>query len=329
MFKWIMWLLKWIGRIFKLIAWVFKRTARIIIVLLLVGSLALNVAILTIAPVALLASNIIESVIDYIPITSIKGTKPVYSQLKTRNSELAKKNSTLKADIEVKKKTITTANDTIAKQSDELAKLSGKVKNREASIAKKLATLSLRRNELNDANETIEKLTRLSGNNPVKYRGKIKPALDAINDTSIRIFRRTAVRVSRDVGSLAGQSIPYIGIAALVAATAWDLKDSCDTITDIQELEKAFGIPSDNADKICGIKTPTATEVWQSVKESPGAAWKKATELITDLPDFSTTWGATKEFIPDLPDFSSVWEKTKELLNPTKWWDWIKDESDN
>ena len=301
---------------FRIIKW----AIRIVAVLLVIGSLSLTAGVLMFSSVALLVSNTIEAV---------GGAKTVYSKLTTKVKVQEGKITTLSNDLTDKNKKLKVANNKITKQSNKIIKLGGKVKNLESSIAKKFALLKVRNNELKVANGTIDGLTHLSGAKLVKYRGNIKPALSVIDDTTIRIFRRTAARATRDVGSLAAQSIPYIGIAALVGATAWDLKDSCDTVKDIQELKKAFKLKLDDENKVCGIKRPSVTEVWQSVKKSPSAAWKKAQEFLPDLPDFSNTWSSIKNIMPNLPSFSPAWEKTKELLNPKKWWNSIMGEPDN
>ena len=280
---------------FRIMKWII----RIVAVLLVVGSLSLTAGVLMFSSVALLVSNTIEAV---------GGAKTVYSKLTTKVKVQEGKITTLSNDLTDKNKTLKVAKNKIAKQSDEIVKLGGKVKNLETSLAKKFATLKVRKNEIKVANAKIKKLS-LSGVNLVKYRGKIKPALSVINDTTIRIFRRTAARATRDVGSLAAQSIPYIGIAALVGATAWDLKDSCDTVKDIQELKKAFKLKLDDESKICGLKVPSTAEVLNKASVFSKETWDGAKEFIPDL--------------PDLPDISPILDKSK------GWWDSIMGEPDN
>ncbi|MCA8835380.1 MAG: hypothetical protein K8953_09880 [Proteobacteria bacterium] len=283
---------------FRIMKWII----RIVAVLLVVGSLSLTAGTLMFSSVAFLVSNTIEAV---------SGAKTVYSKLTTKTKVQADKITTLSNDLTDKNKKLKTANNKITKQSDEIIKLGGKVKNLESNIAKKFALLKVRNDELKVANGTIDGLTRLSGAKLVKDRGNIKPALEAISDTSNRIFNRSVIRAGRNVGSLAGQAIPYVGIAALVIATGWDLQDSCDTVTDIQELQKAFGEKPNDKNKVCGLEVPSKEELWQSVKDSPQKAWE-----------------ATKNVMPDLPSFSSAFEKTKEWLNPKGWLDWFTGKPD-
>ncbi len=178
---------------FRIIKWIM----RIIFALLLIGSLALNVGILMIGGVAAIASNVIESVIDYSPVKSVRGTKTVYSKM----------------------------------------------------------------------NAEISKTTNL-------------------------IVKRTVHSTTRDLGAMVGQSIPYIGVAAIVGATVWDLQDSCDTVTDLQELHNKLGFPLKNeaeVTKVCGLEVPSKEEVWQSVKDLPKATLNKAKEWI-DPVEWQNWW---------------------------------------
>ncbi|TKA97604.1 hypothetical protein FAZ78_05300 [Cereibacter changlensis] len=120
----------------------------------------------------------------------------------------------------------------------------------------------------------------------VSYRGERIPLRDAVHDTSTRISDRVARATARNVGSTFGEGLPFVGIGIIVAATAWELKDACDMMKEMRELDAAFN--PDRAikdDEICGITPPTKEEIWQTVSSSPSAAWENALETYDDLPD--------------------------------------------
>lgn len=141
----------------------------------------------------------------------------------------------------------------------------------------------------------------------VTYRGKKKLLGEAVQDTTKRVARRTAVGASRNVASTFGEAIPVMGIAVVVGATAWELKDACDTMNDLHELDVAIDPSKANAEEVsevCGLKVPTKEEIWAKVKASPGEAWAKAKGVMPELPempDMSESWGKVKEAMPDLP----------------------------
>jgi hypothetical protein len=122
----------------------------------------------------------------------------------------------------------------------------------------------------------------------VTYRGKKKLLGDAVQDTTERVARRTAVGASRNVASTFGEAIPVVGIAVVVAATAWELKDACATMKDLHELDVAIDptrANSGDVSEVCGLKVPSKGEIWAKVKASPGEAWAKAKAALPDLPE--------------------------------------------
>lgn len=123
----------------------------------------------------------------------------------------------------------------------------------------------------------------------VKYRGQQRLMSEAVQDTTSRVYRRSAAAAIRSTSSMAAEAIPVIGIAAIVGITAWDLKDSCDTMKDLRELEQAFSPDAaiePEVGEVCGMTMPTQDEVYQSVRSSPRLAWQAAKSYVRELPEF-------------------------------------------
>ena len=55
----------------------------------------------------------------------------------------------------------------------------------------------------------------------------------------------------------------------MIAITALDVKDGCDTVRDINEMSKSLEIESidDTENSVCGMKVPTAEEIRKTVTE--------------------------------------------------------------
>lgn len=139
----------------------------------------------------------------------------------------------------------------------------------------------------------------------VKYRGQQRLVSEAVQDTTGRVYRRTAAAAIRSTSSMAAEAIPVIGIAAIVGITAWDLKDSCETMKDLRELEQAFSpdaATEPEVGEVCGMTVPTKDEVYQSVRASPRLAWQAAMTYVPELPEFK------------LPTFRDVmfWDESDE-----------------
>ncbi|MCF6433774.1 hypothetical protein [Leisingera sp. MMG026] len=179
---------------------------------------------------------------------------------------------------------------TVALQhADEVAQLS-------SEIAEERAAKKKLRRELTEATDSLateravtrelraelaDPFTRL-----VVFRGKRVAIRDAVDATADRISKRAVVTSSREVGSMAGEAIPYIGAAVIVGATALELKDLCETLKDMGELQRAISpeaMPSEDEKTVCNQPIPTREELWEEVKGSPKAAWQAARGAIPTL----------------------------------------------
>jgi hypothetical protein len=172
---------------------------------------------------------------------------------------------------------------------DEVASLSGdlaeervakqKLRGELSDMTSELATERVAARQLRD--ELADPFSRR-----VLYKGEKVAVRDVVNATASRISKRAMVTSSREVGSMAGEALPYIGVAVIVGVTALELKDLCDTLKDMSELQRAVSpetSPSEEEKTICAIKVPTRQELWEKVKASPGKAWESAIDSVPTL----------------------------------------------
>ncbi len=78
-----------------------------------------------------------------------------------------------------------------------------------------------------------------------------------VRSTTARVTRRIATATARSTGSVAAESIPYAGIGMILAVTAWEVKDSCETMNDLHELNVAFNpdVANDpDHEEVCGAQ---------------------------------------------------------------------------
>lgn len=144
------------------------------------------------------------------------------------------------------------------------------------------------------AQEVAAELIELKKPKKVLLEGVEVTVPEAVARATNRVKGRTAKVASADMAATFGQSIPWIGIGVVVAATTYDLKTACDTMGDMHALEVAFNpeAASDPAVKeVCGFKVPSKEEIWEKVKASPGKAWDMAKDAMPDLPE-----------MPSMPD---------------------------
>jgi hypothetical protein len=208
-------------------------------------------------------------------------------------------------------------------------KISGELKSQVAGISDNLASEQKIGRALK---AKVARLTLLS-KGLVNFRGKKIPIKNAVDLTADTISKRAVKTSKREVSSMAGEALPYFGTAVIVAVTAMELVDLCDTIQDMNVLKRAFDPnlnPSEEELTVCSIKIPTRAELVEQLKASPEKAWKaakEATPTIEELKDIE---------IPDV-DFKAVvagskgkatelWGSTQESSQKTyskvkNWWE--------
>ncbi|HGG65439.1 MAG TPA: hypothetical protein ENK34_12785 [Rhodobacteraceae bacterium] len=129
-------------------------------------------------------------------------------------------------------------------------------------------------------------------------RAALRAKREAVNATTDRISRRATKAAGREIGSMFGEAIPYVGIAIIVGAATLELNDLCATMKDMQKLREIFdpdAAPDENVTTVCAIKVPTKEEIWAKVKASPREVWEGVKAKMPDLPEFP-------EF-----DWSGIW----------------------
>jgi hypothetical protein len=89
------------------------------------------------------------------------------------------------------------------------------------------------------------------------------------------------------VGSIAAEALPAIGVTAIVGVTALELRDACEAMKDVQELNLAFNpgsVPIEDASTVCSLEVPSADELRANVKQYPSQAWEAAKGYASTLP---------------------------------------------
>ena len=125
----------------------------------------------------------------------------------------------------------------------------------------------------------------------------------AVNQTADRIGKRSLRSAKRNIATMPGASIPWIGPAVIVSITSLELYDLCETIKDMNKLRKIFNpstITSDEELTVCSMEVPSKEDTILAVKKSPSAAWTKAKDITPTLEEIKAT---------EMPDFSSWWDE--------------------
>lgn len=231
-----------------------------VLTLIAVASLALSLATVTVTGVFSALSGAVEAVV---------GPKTVRADQRRKLSDLNSWNATL-----------TDRSVALAEENNRLERQIGEVR---ATHERRVRALS----------RDNQKLRSKLADTRVSYRGKDRRARDAVKDTSQRLAKRVTFASSRNVATVFAEALPVVGIGVIAGATAWEIRDSCEMMKDLRELDVAFNPESAiEGTEVCGMDVPDRAEVWQRARESPAEAWNRAREYVPELPDFSETYAS-------------------------------------
>lgn len=76
-----------------------------------------------------------------------------------------------------------------------------------------------------------------------------------VEDKTKRVNQRMKKAVLREIAVKPAEVLPLIGTAVIVGATAWELRDLCETMKDMEELKKMFNTestPENDVVTVCG-----------------------------------------------------------------------------
>ncbi len=89
-----------------------------------------------------------------------------------------------------------------------------------------------------------------------------------------RLTNRTKRVAAKSIAAIPAESIPFLGVAVLIADTGYELYAACETITDLDRLYMEMGtadeIPDDAIHSVCDPDLPDARGVWGGVVEKSG-----------------------------------------------------------
>ncbi|MEI6270513.1 MAG: hypothetical protein WCP01_16680 [Methylococcaceae bacterium] len=104
--------------------------------------------------------------------------------------------------------------------------------------------------DLQKSNKFIEaqfhELTRVSG---------IRTGI--VKKISPRIARRAILNAAKNLSSVPLEALPLGGLAAMLALTASDINDDCQTMKDLNELNYIFEHVKEDEGTVCGLEIPS------------------------------------------------------------------------
>jgi hypothetical protein len=90
-----------------------------------------------------------------------------------------------------------------------------------------------------------------------KQKNQFNKKISKVKGISNKISKRLTLNISRNIAAIPAESLPYIGVASVIAVTIWDIKDACDTMKDLDEMLGFTGIQVDSAETVKNKRATT------------------------------------------------------------------------
>ena len=93
-----------------------------------------------------------------------------------------------------------------------------------------------------------------------------------------RLAGRTRRVAAKSIAAIPAESIPFIGVAVLIADTGYELYAACETIEDLDQLYADLGMadetPEDVMHSVCDPQLPAPGQVWDGVVDTVDVWWE-------------------------------------------------------
>lgn len=99
-----------------------------------------------------------------------------------------------------------------------------------------------------------------------------------------RLAARTQRVAAKSIAALPAESIPFLGVAVLIADTGYELYAACETISDLDQLYADLDMSDATADdvihSVCDPQIPPPGHVWDGVVEQVDQWWGDLLEAV-------------------------------------------------
>ena len=271
----------------QLLSTILKSSFKAIIALLFVGSIAMNIITMTWTTEGIAAKGAVAAVARITSVATGLGIKlaineKVITDLRSNLAASEEVATGLRGNLAVSEKVVNGLRGNLVANKKVVTGLRG-----ELAANKKVVTDF--RNKLAAKEVMITGLIRDLADS-VKAATDLKNRLaankKAVSRSTKNITKRTIRGVSRSLAAIPADFIPFVGNAVTLGVTSWELYDACETMKDMDEINKSMGINDTvEKDKACKIKIPSKAEIFKAIKSSPGKVLDSVREFGVDIPE--------------------------------------------
>lgn len=105
-----------------------------------------------------------------------------------------------------------------------------------------------------------------------QLRQRLRVAAVAGKGFSRSLARRTFSRVSRHIAAAGGAAVPYVGAGVLSGMIRLDVRDGCETLEELNDLNRALDLDAVETSRVCVMQVPTSEQILAQVL----ANWRTA-----------------------------------------------------
>ncbi len=190
----------------------------------------------------------------------------------------------------------------IALATEELRQGNILLRDKNSRLSATSLTLQMATEKLAAASETLVLKNERMITAHQNYRGRIEGAGRKLSGS---IAPRALRGAKRNISSLAGEAVPYFGVAISVWSVYLDVIDACENVKALNEMNDALGIPHNSEGSVCGLKVPSATQLRDEVSQDARGVFDRARkELDRTFPGS----------IPALPSATEMSDKANTFL---------------
>jgi len=154
----------------------------------------------------------------------------------------------------------------------------------EAALRREIAVLKNQRLVLAVARLNLQKELRNSRTAMALHK-------DRMSALGEKVLGRAARSVTRHLAALPGHALPVLSATVAVGSAALDIHDACESLKEVDDVNKGVDLPSVNRSGVCGQAVPTADDLladaqanWRKVYEASAEALNIGAQIIPRSP---------------------------------------------
>ena len=158
-------------------------------------------------------------------------------------------------------------NSTLKSENSKLKKSQARLTKTNKGLVTQASLLTANISTLTSANSKLKGEKKKLNSALTQSKERWKGGQASIDKLTRSVNKRLVTTTASNMGAMAGEAIPWIGIGAIIAATTYELTQACAMATEMVEIRKTMGLgDGDDEKKVCGIKLPDHKELLAKVE---------------------------------------------------------------